>query len=166
MRDVYERIACEMTLVESVPMMQTCTEAYMAVHPHVHEKKSLVREIPTVLFRVFSMSELMNATVLPYKQSFTGETGYVDGVRHSDLPEGLGIGRDCHGRCFLTIHKYHMTVTVFQRYSMNPSYWKVGSEYLPWGGSAVDDDFCAVLRHWLRSGTAIQPSESNTIETQ
>jgi hypothetical protein len=104
--------------------------------------------------------------VLPYQDRFhEGGTGYIDGVRPTDLTAGFMRGVDPYARPYVAIHsedtveaqKMAGAETLFQRYTDHLEPWTSGSHYqeAPLVGSTVDSSVLDKLAR-LKNGETIE----------
>ena len=100
-----------------------------------HKKKYILDHIPSVLINIFSLNELLDATILEWNDAFIGCTDYIDRIQTSDVDNAICIGVDRFHRAFVCIRimdierEKTFVYTLFQRYTDNITSWTYGCHY-------------------------------------
>jgi len=138
----------------------------------LREHQALLQRIPAVLVHIVGYLRLLDVPVLPWRNTFLGNTGYIDRIKVEDVYDTIMIGIDCFCRPFITIRSYchskktYGIITLFQRYSDQEGTWTLGTRYgIQWVESStyflVNDrirpDFRVSLQKLCQSDRVVHP---------
>lgn len=87
---------------------------------------------------------------IDFSPKWLGSTGYVDGVKHSDvIGSPFKCSRDIYGRLVLLMRRQRDVAVLFQRYTDTNAVWAFASNSLPISGCRLSDSMAARLALWL-----------------
>ena len=108
---------------------------------------------PETVQRVVGRRSMMEAIFVPFREEWIGDTGYIDGVREGDVPDGICVGMDKWERMLIILKKEGSVLCIFQRYSNCIRKWTTGCifhESIPGGRDVMEEEFENDLRLWWR----------------
>ena len=110
--------------------------------------ESMMNTFPVHVIGSLSAKVFWDMTFVSYNPAWMGTTGYLDGVKPTNIHNPICWSRDTYGRLLIIIQKKRDVAVLFQRYTDDCNVWVFASNTLPIGGKRLDDEMYVWMKEW------------------